>query len=259
MADFDAKKPSIARVYDYILDGKDNFAADRSLADRLTELGPAIPDAVRENRAMLTRAVQWAAEQGIRQFIDLGCGLPTEPATHRTARLVVPDARIAYADNDPVVISHLDALLGKDPGVTVVPRDVGDADAVLGAVADVIDPGQPALLMMGALLHFYEAEQARALAARYAAALAPGSYAVFSVVQIAPGPEGDQMLKLYGAGPHPVSLHSPADLESFCGDLEILPPGVADARTWRPGWETVPAAEPRGVWVNTIMGQVPGR
>ncbi|HVT67794.1 MAG TPA: SAM-dependent methyltransferase, partial [Trebonia sp.] len=107
MVDFDASKPSIARVYDYLAGGRDNFAADRALADRLVTIAPSVPEAVRENRAMLSRAVRWSAERGIRQFIDLGGGLPTDPGTHQTARLVVPEARVAYVDNDPVVILHL--------------------------------------------------------------------------------------------------------------------------------------------------------
>jgi len=257
--DFDPRNPSIARVYDYILGGKDNFAADRVLAERLTEIGPSIPDAVRENRAMLARAVQWAAGQGVRQFIDLGCGMPTEPSTHQTARLVAADAKVAYIDNDPVVITHLGALLCKDKAVAIIEGDVGDVDTILGAVPEVIDLSQPVCLVMGALLHFYERAQARALVARYAAALAPGSYVVFSVFEAAPGPDTDQMVKMYSAGPHSVSIHSLADLVSFAEDMELLPPGVADARTWRPGWERVPDPAPRGVWIYAAMARKTGR
>jgi hypothetical protein len=258
MPDFDPSKPSIARVYDYILGGKDNFAADRMLAERLIEIAPSIPDAVRENREMLTRAVGWAAERGIRQFIDLGCGMPTEPSTHGSAREIVPDARIAYADNDPVVVNHLDTLLGKDPAVAVISGDVGDPGTMLRAVTEVIDLSQPACLMMGALLHFYELAQARELVSRYTAALAPGSYVVFSAFEAAPGPDTDQLLKMYGAGPHSVTIHSVEDLVSFAGNLELVAPGVADARTWRPEWETVPAPAPRGVWIYGAMARVPG-
>jgi O-methyltransferase involved in polyketide biosynthesis len=257
VADFDASRPSIARVYDYILGGKDNFAADRLLAERLTEIGPAIPDAVRENRAMVARAVRWAAEQGVGQFIDLGCGLPTDPNTHQTSRGVVPDARTAYIDDDPVVIAHLNALLRRDPGVAVISADVGEVDKILGAVTKVIDLSQPACLVMGALLHFYGADAARALVSAYTAALAPGSYVVFSVFEAAPGPDTDQMVKMYSAGPHSVSVHPVADLESFCVGLELLPPGVADARTWRPDWETVPVPAARGVWIYGAMARVP--
>lgn len=257
MADFDASRPSIARVYDYLAGGRDNFACDRVLADRLTEIGPSIPDAVRENRVMLAKAVRWAAKQGVRQFVDLGGGLPTEPGTHQAARLVAPDARIAYVDNDPVVILHLNALLYKDPAVAVIAEDLDDSEAVLAAVTDVIDLSQPACLLMGALLHFYEAPQAEALVSRYARALVPGSYVILTVIQAAPGPQKDQMITMYSAGPHPVYPHSAADLESFCAGLEVLPPGAVDARTWCAGAETVPVPEPRDVWVCGVMARVP--
>lgn len=135
----------------------------------------------RENRRFLARAVTWAASQGISQFIDLGCGMPSVPNTHETARAVTPDARVAYVDNDPVVLNHLYVLVAKgDPGLIVVGGDVREADKTLEAVAAGIDLAKPACLMMGFLLHFFAADAARDLVARYAAALAPGSYIVLS-------------------------------------------------------------------------------
>ena len=248
MADFDRNKPSIARVYDYILGGKDNFAVDREVADQLIAIAPGVGAMVRENRELLARAVSWAAEQGIGQFVDLGCGLPTEPSTQQSAQAVLPGARVAYVDNDPVVISHLTAALYQDETALVVDADVNDPEAVLGEVAALIDLSQPVCLLMGALLHFYEPDAARDLVARYAAALAPGSYVVISVCTAAPGPDADRLVKIYSSGPHSVRINSLEDVASFFGDLELLPPGVADARTWRPGWETAPDPEPRGVW-----------
>jgi O-methyltransferase involved in polyketide biosynthesis len=256
VADFDASKPSIARVYDYLAGGRDNFAADRALAGRLTEIAPSVPEAVRENRAMLSRAVRWSAERGVRQFIDLGGGLPTDPGTHQTARLVAPEAKVAYVDNDPVVILHLNALLHKDPAVAVIAEDLDDTDAVLGAVTGVIDLSQPACLLMGALLHFYEAAAAAALVSRYAAALAPGSYAVLTVIGAVPGK--DEVARLYSEALHPVHPCSAADLESFCAGLEVLPPGAVDARAWCAGAQTVRVPEPRDVWVCGLMAKVAG-
>src|SRR6266700_6795081 len=136
VADFDPSTPSIARVYDYLLDGKDNFAADREVAERLLDVAPLAAEVTRENRQFMARAVTWVAGQGISQFIDLGCGLPTVPNTHKTARAVTAGARVAYVDNDAVVLTHLRALAAKgDPGVTVVDGDVREADAILGAAA----------------------------------------------------------------------------------------------------------------------------
>jgi SAM-dependent methyltransferase len=257
VADFDASKPSIARVYDYVLGGKDNFAADRELADQFIAISPDSPPTARENRDLIAGAVRWAAEQGIGQFIDLGCGLPTEPSTQQSAQEVVPGARVAYVDNDPVVISHLTALLRRDKTALVVDRDVSDADAVLAEVAGLIDLRRPACLIMAALLHFYEPDAARRLVARYAAALAPGSYVILTVFVIG-GPNGDRLVKLYSAGAAPLCVHSEEDFASFFGDLELVPPGVADARTWRPGWETVPDPEPRDVWTRGAMARKTG-
>ena len=140
MADLDPRTPSIARVYDYILGGKDNFAADREVADRLMAAAPLTVEVSRENRQFLARAVTWAANQGIGQVIDLGCGMPTVPNTHETAQAIIPAARVAYIDNDPVVLTHLRALAEHgNPGVTVVDGDVREPDAIIGAIQDDID------------------------------------------------------------------------------------------------------------------------
>ena len=182
MADFDPRTPSIARVYDYILGGKDNFAADREVADRLMAAAPLTVEVSRENRQFLARAVTWAAGQGIGQFIDLGCGMPTVPNTHETAQAIIPAARVAYIDNDPVVLTHLRALAEHgNPGVTVVNGDVREPDAIIGAIQDDIDLEAPACLLMGYLLHFFAPGDARDLVASYVARLAPGSYVVLSV------------------------------------------------------------------------------
>ena len=181
MADFDPTKPSIARIYDYLLNGKDNFAADREVARRLLDVAPLSVAVIRENRQFLTQAVTWAATAGISQFIDLGCGMPTAPNTHQTARAVTAGARVAYVDNDPVVLSHLRALTAHgDPAVTVVDGDVREADKILGAVGAGIDLTAPACLLVGFLLHFFEPGDARDLMARYVPSLAPGSCVVLS-------------------------------------------------------------------------------
>ena len=258
MAEFDPSKASIARVYDYVLGGKDNFAADREVGDRILSLAPELAAVVRENKAMIATAVTWAAEQGISQFIDLGCGLPTEPSTRQCAQAVVPGARVACIDNDPVVLSHLRALLYQDPAALVVDQDLEDADAVLGAVSSFIDLNRPVGLLMGSLLHFYDDPAARDLVARYAAALAPGSYVVLSTVAVTPGPDVDKAVAVYSEGTHPFFPHSAAELTAYFGDLELVPPGVADARTWEPGRETVPVPGPRGVWMYGGIARVPG-
>ena len=176
MPGFDPTTPSIARVYDYLLNGKDNFAVDREVAERLLAVAPLTVEVTRENRQFLARAVTWTANQGISQFIDLGCGVPTAPNTHETARAVIPGARVAYVDNDAVVLSHLLALVAKgDPGVTVIDGDVREADKILSAVAAGIDLTVPACLMMGYLLHFFPVDAARDLVASTSRRWRPGA------------------------------------------------------------------------------------
>jgi O-methyltransferase involved in polyketide biosynthesis len=259
VADFDVSKPSTARVYDYWLKGKDNFAADREVGDRLMKIAPELPVMVRENKELLTRAVDWSARQGIRQFIDLGCGLPTKPGTHQTAQLVAPEAMTAYVDNDPVVISHLAVLRAKDPMVTVIDNDVDDSATVLAAAGERIDLSRPACLLLGALVHFYQPDAARELITKYVPALAPGSHVVLTAGYMPPGPDAERFVTVYSAGPRPLYVHSAEDLLSFLDGLEVLAPGVADARVWRPGCAAVPAPERRAIWMNGVMARVPAR
>jgi O-methyltransferase involved in polyketide biosynthesis len=239
--DFDPRTPSIARVYDYLLGGKDNFAADREAGDRIITVFPAVVEAARENRQFLARAVTWVANQGVGQFIDLGCGMPTAPNTHQTARAVSQDARVAYVDHDAVVVSHLQALVAKDsPGVIVAAGDVAEPDAILAAVRAGLDPTAPTCLIMGLLLHFYDPETALSLVTRYRAALPPGSYLVISMAH-GNGEEGERWFRAYSAGPAQARNYSVAEITALFDGTELVPPGVVDARQWHPGWSDLPA------------------
>jgi hypothetical protein len=232
VAAFDANVPSIARVYDYVLGGKDNFAADRVLAERLVDLVPTIPVLARENRQFLSRAVNWTAGQGIGQFVDLGCGMPTAPNTHESARAVNPDAKVTYVDNDPIVVSHLNALVAKgNPGVFVVGGDVRDIAATVDGIRAHMDLSAPVCLVIGYLLHFLTADAARDLVAGYMAALAPGSYLVLSVLH-AGSQEADEGIGAYSSQAAPVYSHPIPVVESFVGSLDRVPPGLIDARLW---------------------------
>jgi O-methyltransferase involved in polyketide biosynthesis len=236
VADFDPTVPSIARVYDYLLDGKDNFAVDREIAQKLLSVAPDSAAVMRENRQFLSRAVRWAAAQGITQFIDLGCGMPTLPNTHTSAATVLSDPRVAYVDNDAVVLAHLRALAA--PGhagvtVTVTEGDVRQTAEILSAVAAGIDLTRPACLVMGALLHFFPADAARDLVAAYVAALAPGSYLVLSVGR-ADGEMGDKGFGAYSSGGVRAYNHPVADFAGFFGPLALVEPGITDARLWHP-------------------------
>jgi O-methyltransferase involved in polyketide biosynthesis len=185
-AGFDPSTPNMARVYDYWLGGKDHYAADRAEGDRLLEIYPQLADLVQENRAFIIRAVTMAADLGISQFIDLGAGLPASPAVHQAARKVMPEARVAYVDTDPVVLSHARALLATSDGVTAAEADLRDPAAVLGHphLRAVIDPARPVCIILGAVLHFMGADAACAVTAGYVSLMAPGSYLIISCASL---------------------------------------------------------------------------
>jgi O-methyltransferase involved in polyketide biosynthesis len=167
------------------------------------------------------------------------------PNTHETAQAITTGARVAYVDNDAVVLSHLRALAAQgNPGVTVVDGDVRETDAILSAVTAGIDLAEPACLLMGFLLHFFTPGAARDLVARYAAALAPGSYVVLSAGR-GDSDRADSGFGAYSAGATQVYNHSVPEFASFFGSLELVPPGVVDAREWRPDWEQPVHLPPR--------------
>jgi hypothetical protein len=184
---FDTSRPNIARVYDYWLGGKDNFAADRELAEKIIAINPLVAEMARANRAFIVTAVTRAAQAGVTQFLDLGAGLPTYPSIDEAVQEVNPGARVAYVDNDPVVVSHARALLASRPGVAAAAADLADAAAVLAdpEVRQVIDPGRPVCVTMACVLHFFDAAQAQAVTAAYLDWAAAGSWMATSVVRIA--------------------------------------------------------------------------
>src|SRR6266567_4666263 len=227
---FDPRVPSIARVYDFLLGGKDNFAADRAVARKLVAVYPPIIETVPESRRFAERAVTWVAGQGVTQFIDLGAGLPTAPNTHVTAQAASPAAAVAYVDNDPVVISHLTALLAHHSDrVTVIPGDLHDRDAILGAaeLRAVIDLSKPVCLVMGMILHFDTADVAAGLVKRYMSAAAPGSHLIATIAS-GKGSLAGQFYETYNArGFATMYNHTPAGFRVVFGDLEIIPPDSA--------------------------------
>lgn len=252
MHGFDPNTPSIARVYDYLLGGKDNFPADRGLADRFLAILPDIAPTMRDNRQFLSRAVTWAAGQGVSQFIDLGCGLPTEPNTDGSARAVIPDARVVYVDKDPIVVSHLNAQADTVTGVAIVPGDVGDVPAVLKGARAALDLSRPVCLIMGALVHFYPADAAAGLVRRYLAALAPGSYLVLSCARVT-GEKGQQLIETYNSGGTLIYPHSDEQIAAFFDGVELVEPGITEVRRWRAGWPELPQLPPR---VGEMIGGV---
>jgi len=178
-ADIDASKPSVARIYDCLLGGENNFAVDQAAAELMKSRAPELVDAAFANRGFHQRAAKWIAEQGVRQFIDLGSGLPTVGNTHEVVRKVHPDAHVVYVDNDPIVQLHGSRLLAGDDAAAVLLADMREPDAVLGseAVGRLIDFREPAAILMTAVLHFVSDEDDPAgIVARYVAPLASGSF-----------------------------------------------------------------------------------
>jgi O-methyltransferase involved in polyketide biosynthesis len=233
----DTSRPNIARAYDYLLGGKDNFAADRELAGKLLAIYPGTRQMVRENRRFLVRALDHTLAQAISQYVDLGAGLPTSPAVHDIVRRFDNSALVVYVDNDPVVISHLRALAcSADPHVRAVGADVAAPATVLtGARATGIDLEQPVCLILAMVLHFYDADTARDLVTEYVDELAPGSHVIITVGAGDPA-IADQITRTYDAAP--LHNHTRDQVASFFTGLNLVDPGITDARAWQPGWRT---------------------
>jgi SAM-dependent methyltransferase len=241
-AGFDASVAHPARIYDYWLGGKDNFAADRAAGDRVIEIRPDIIVGVRANRRFLGRAVRYLVEQaGIRQFLDIGTGLPSANNTHEAAQAAAPDARIVYVDNDPIVLAHARALLTSTPeGQTAyISADLREADAVLGEAARTLDFGQPvALMFLMTLQYIPDADDPHAIVRRYVDALAPGSFLVVSDTTIedkdAVLTESTRRMNEGMAGRTLQTRRSTADVLRFFDGLELIEPGLAMLDNWHP-------------------------
>jgi SAM-dependent methyltransferase len=250
----DTNRPNIARVYDYWLGGKDNFAADRALAARLAEWYPPWVQACRDNRAFVGRAVTWAAGQGIGQFLDLGAGLPTSPAVHEAARAVYPGARVCYVDSDAVVVRHADALLAGPEGIAAAEADLTDPAALWDnpQVRAVIDPGEPLCVILALVLHFFDIERARSIVGELKARAAPGSAFVISVGRNDDPQMWQQVRESYTAG----VLHNYERDEalSLLDGLDVIRPGLALAHAWRAGMAVVPDRPPGPAYVLSGVG-----
>jgi hypothetical protein len=240
--EIDTSKPHPARMYDYFLGGKNHFAADRETAAMALRGSPNPRTIVRENRAFLGRAVRYlAAEAGIRQFLDIGTGLPTTNNVHEVAQAVAPSSRVVYVDNDPLVLAHARALLISSPeGRTgYIHADLRDPSAILAdpVTRDVLDFSQPIALMLVAILHFIQdGDKPAEIIAALLDALPPGSYLVASHGTAEHNPaEAAAMLHAYREGGIPMQLRDSDDFArlAFSG-LELVPPGMVLVSEWRP-------------------------
>ena len=233
---FDTAVPNVARIYDFLLKGKDNYAADRDAARNLLKAVPGAMRAAQDNRRFLQRAVQFlAAEAGIRQFIDIGTGLPTRGSVHQVAQAADPMSRVVYADNDPVVVAHARALLADSSRVTAVNADLRNPGHLLTlpAVRSLIDSDEPVAILMVAVLHFVaDSEDPWSIVHAYKASMPPGSYLAVSHVtgDDTPADAIRQAAEVYEHASAPGLARSPR------ADCPVLPwPGYGPARTGRPG------------------------
>jgi hypothetical protein len=237
-------KPNIARVYDYLLGGKDNFAADREVGEMSLRVMPDGREGPRSNRAFLRRAVHFlAAEAGIRQFLDIGSGLPSQGNVHEVAQAVDPKIRVVYVDYDPVVLAHARALLAND-FTSIILADLREPQSILDhpTVRSVIDFDQPVgLLLLSVLHHVNDAEDPAGIVATLRDAVVPGSHLAISHLHN-PGcsrPDDAELARLgeeifkkaFGTG----RWRGVEDIRSYFGDWELLPPGLVPTPEWRPG------------------------
>jgi SAM-dependent methyltransferase len=234
----DVTRPSPARIYDWLLGGKDNFEADREAGARLLEAQPLAGMMARANRGFLERGVRALAEAGVRRFLDLGTGLPTSPNVHEIALAADPGARVVYVDNDPLVAAHNAALRAKPAGVAAVHADIRDPDAVLARpeVAELLEPGEPVAVLMLAVLHFLpDEDDPHAVVAAYRDRIAPGGYLAVSTPSTEgyTGAELAEITDPYRTATAGVTIRTRESIEAFFGGWPLLPPGLVEASRWR--------------------------
>ncbi len=230
----EALQPNVARMYDFFLGGKDNFAVDRAAAERAAEAFPDIGNITRSNRRFLTRAVSFMAGSGVRQYLDLGAGIPTSPNVHEVARARQPEARVAYVDNDPVVAAHTRALRAVDAGVTTVEADLREPEAVPGLRA-LIDFDQPVGLLLVAVLHFIGLDEAPGIVAAYRHALPPGSLMAISTA-CQDGTDDaaiEHNAAVYSRASAPFVFRTTEQIRDLFGDFDLVEPGLRDITQWR--------------------------
>jgi hypothetical protein len=238
--DLDTSVAHPARVYDYWLGGKDNFAADREAAEQAIAANPMIVPGVRTNRQFLRRAVRFlAADAGIRQFLDIGTGLPSADNTHQVAQAVAPDSRVVYVDNDPIVLVHARALLtGTAQGATAyLDADLRDPGPILARAAKTIDLSRPVALMLLAILQLVpDDSDPHAIVAQLTSALAPGSYLVIShpASDVLPEAMAEMQRRLNDHQRVITTFRPRQDVVRFFDGLNLIEPGVVQTHRWRP-------------------------
>ncbi len=250
----DISQPHWARVYDYWLGGKDNFAADREAAQQVIEAMPGIIPGVRAQRAFLGRAVRYlAAEAGIRQFLDIGTGLPAAGNTHEVAQRIAPESRIVYVDNDPMVLAHARALLtsSKQGACAYMDADLHEAKDILAEAERTLDFSLPvAVVLLGVMQFIPDADHPAGLVDTLTAAVPPGSYLVLGqpASDVVPAQMGEAVARMSKLNTQPVTTRTRAEIRTFFDGLELVEPGLVQLPDWRPAPGDPPAKGPVPFW-----------
>jgi hypothetical protein len=249
--DFDTGMPHIARIYDYWLGGKDNFAADREAAERAMAATPTVAPGVQANRRFLGRAVRYVAEAGITQFLDVGTGIPAANNTHEVAQSIAPESRVVYVDNDPIVLAHARALLTSTTGPTdYIDADARDTARILAEAARTIDFSQPVGIMLMAILHCVpDEDDPGSIVAALAGACPPGSFVALS------HPARDQVTvairaetSLTKSMGQKVTFRTRDQVAAYAAGLELVEPGVVPVQDWRPDSVRDINSPPTAMW-----------
>jgi hypothetical protein len=245
----DTSRAHPARVYDWLLGGKDNYPVDEAVG---ATLPPEARDGARQNRAFMNRAVAHLAARGVDQFLDIGTGIPTEPNLHQIVQRTVPAARVVYADNDPIVLRHAQALLVSSPEGTTdyVQADVREPEQIVRHARRILDFDRPIALSLIALMHFIPDDQdAQGIVRELVGALPSGSHLVLSHAAIDLFPElAEQVLAQYAKGGIRLGFRTRAEVARFFDGLELLPPGLVTVNEWYGAGQEAPAPEKSGVY-----------
>jgi hypothetical protein len=252
-----------ARIYDYILGGKDNFEADRRAAEAAIARNPTMAIGMRANRAVMRRMTAFlAAEAGVRQFIDIGTGLPTSPNMHEIAQRIAPESRVVYVDNDPIVLAHARALLISTPegACTYIDADARDPERILAdpKLSATIDLSQPVALMLFGILHFLpDSDDPGSVVARFLAALPSGSYLAIQHPTTDFYPPGVGSQGAYRGAGIPFQYRSKDEFARFLDGLELVDPGITPMVEWRPELEPDPQPSPSEAGAYAALARKP--
>ncbi|WP_442906903.1 SAM-dependent methyltransferase [Kitasatospora sp. NBC_01246] len=242
--------PHSARVYDYLIGGKTNFEADRTAAHASVKAWPALPTSMRTTRTFMQRVVRHLAEEHkVRQFLDIGTGIPTSPNVHEIAQGIAPEARVAYVDNDPIVLTHARALMSstEEGRTSYIDADFRDVDSIIGApqLREVLDLAQPVALSLIAIVHFVlDQDDPQGIVRRFMDELAPGSFLALTVFTGDTDPVGvGGVGREYNARGIPLQIRDKDETLAFFDGYDLLDPGVTLVHQWRPDADAAPVRD----------------